>query len=223
MASSASVCVFAKPPRPGGAKTRLAPVLGEQGAAGLAWAFLQDTCALLRGIPWARWSLSSPAPFSPDELAALRPPEVWEQGPGDLGERMERALRRGLQDQPVAFVLGADCPGLPSAALHGALASLASADAVLGPAHDGGYYLIGLRRCPPGLLAGLPWSQPDTARASAVALTRAGLRVAWGLPYGDVDLPEDLAMLRADLRAGRRVAPHTAAFLRAAAAEGTAP
>jgi len=196
MTPDTTVCLFAKPPRAGEAKTRLIPALGAEGAAALARAFLEDTWALLAALPWAHAVLSSPLPW-PAELLPSSAPEVWLQGEGELGVRLERILARALGRTPLAMALGADSPGLTPAHLAGARAALAEADAVLGPSADGGFYLLGLRRAlPEGALAGLPWSAPDTLLHTEARLRALGLRVARCAPHFDVDTPEDLERLR---------------------------
>lgn len=210
--------LFAKPPRPGQAKTRLAPAVGPEGAATLARAFLGDVWANVARLPWARPVLASAGPW-PEGLLP-EPLEVWPQGEGDLGARMERVLRRGLREAPYALALGGDSPGLPLAYLEAARAALAEADAVFGPSEDGGFYLLALRRLPEGALAGLPWSQADTLEATEARLASLGLRVARVASFFDVDVPEDLARLEAELASGRLQAPATAralALLRGAA------
>ncbi len=107
------ICVFAKPPRAGEAKTRLAPAVGLEGAAALARAFLGDVWAGVRRLPWARPVLASAGPWPEGLLPA--PVEVWPQGEGDLGARMERELRRGLEAAPWVMALGGDSAGLPLA------------------------------------------------------------------------------------------------------------
>ncbi|MHB1845619.1 MAG: TIGR04282 family arsenosugar biosynthesis glycosyltransferase, partial [Deltaproteobacteria bacterium] len=171
-----AVCVFAKPPLPGRVKTRLAAEVGSEGAARLARAFLRDTLAAVRALPWAepRLATTERAPFE----AELGAPEIWLQGEGDLGRRMERVLRRALRGASAALAIGADSPGMPLALLEGAREALASADAVVGPSDDGGFYLLGLRRCPRGLLDGLPWSAPETFDRTLARLREQGLRTS---------------------------------------------
>lgn len=206
-----AICVFAKPPRAGEAKTRLAPAVGAEGAAALARAFLADTWAMVTRLPGARPILASTGPW-PEGL--LPPPvEVWLQGGGDLGDRMERILRRALEVCPAAVALGADSPGLPRAYVEAAQAALVEADAVLGPSEDGGFYLLALRRLPEGGLANLPWSQPETLARTEERLRALGLSVAHGEPFFDVDVPGDLERLETELNAGRLQAPATAAAL----------
>lgn len=205
-----TLCVFAKPPRPGAVKTRLAAALGAEGAARLAGAFLADSWALAASRPWAR-----PVLVTTEQDPTLVPgAELWLQGPGDLGARLERVLSRALDRSEAAIAIGTDAPSLPADRLDAAHQALASgADAVLGPAEDGGYYLIGLRRCPPGLLRDLPWSARDTLEATRRRLEARGLRVTLLEPWFDVDRPADLERLRALLRGDRAAAPATAALL----------
>ena len=204
------ITVFAKPPQQGVAKTRLIPLLGAHGAADLARAFLLDTWSGMTALTWARAVLTTPgdrAAFS----TLLPGVEPWEQGPGDLGDRMERMLRRALSQAPLAFCVGSDSPGLPPALLDQARDALTEDDAVLGPAEDGGYFLIGLRdRCPEGLLAALPWSRDDTLEQTRARLQQRGLSVALTDPWFDVDRPEDLQRLDRLLRTGEIHAPRTA-------------
>ncbi len=135
----------------------------------------------------------------------------WLQGHGDLGERIERILRRGLEQAPAAIAVGADSPLLTPAHLGSAMAALDDYDAVIGPCLDGGFYLLGLRECPPGLLANIPWSSSETAPAVIDRITRRGWRLACLETLFDVDTPEDLMRL-ADLP-NLSVAPETRAFL----------
>jgi hypothetical protein len=209
--SEVALCVFAKPPRAGDAKTRLAPAVGAEGAAALARAFITDTWATVTRLPWARPVLASTGPW-PEGLLP-DPVEVWQQGEGDLGARLERIFRRGLEVCPAAMALGADSPGLPLAYLEAAHSALANADAVFGLSDDGGFYLLALRRLPVGALANLPWSQPETRERTEERLKSLGLTVAHVEPFFDVDVPADLERLRAELSEGRLQAPATAAAL----------
>lgn len=202
------VCVFAKPPRPGEAKTRLAPALGLHGAAGLARALLVDAAAAVRALPWAELTVATTGALPPGLVRELAC-EVWPQGEGDLGARMERVLARAIAERGHGIVIGADAPGLPAERLAAAHAALAEADAVIGPAEDGGYYLLGLRTCPVGLLADLPWSAPDTCAATLARLRARGLTVVVLAPWFDLDTPADLPRMRALLAADPAVMPAT--------------
>ncbi|HYH97402.1 TIGR04282 family arsenosugar biosynthesis glycosyltransferase [Hyalangium sp.] len=206
-----ALCVFAKPPRAGEAKTRLAPAVGAEGAADLARAFITDTWSRVTRLPWARPILASTESWPEGLLPAGV--EVWQQGEGDLGARMEHILLRALEVCPAAMALGADIPGLPLAHLEAARATLEDADAVFGPSDDGGFYLLALRRLPVGAFANLPWSQPETRARTEARLKSLGLTVAHVAPFFDVDVPADLERLEVELNAGRIQAPATAAVL----------
>lgn len=207
-----TVCVFAKPPRPGHAKTRLAAVLGDVGAARLAEAFLRDTWSTVRALDWATPVLATTD--ERDELwTSLGCETVWPQGDGDLGQRMERVLRRALTIDPAAIVVGTDCPSLTVAGFGLAKAGLAVHDAVIGPSDDGGFYLLGLRRCPAGLLDGVAWSTSVTCAQTMDRMREAGLTVDVLPTAFDVDRPEDVERLRALGRDLGRTAPETARAL----------
>lgn len=207
------VCIFAKPPVAGEVKTRLGRTLGGEAAAQLAAAFFADTWAQVRALPWARPVLATTR--AGEGLVREPEAEVWPQGEGGLGERLERVLRRALERSPWAMAVGADTPGLPGHLLEGARERLAAgADAVLGPAEDGGFYLLALRRCPPGLLAeGLPWSAADTCERTRERLEARGLRTELLAPWFDVDTEADLGRLAALLARGEVRAPATGEVL----------
>lgn len=181
--------------------------MGAERAAELARAFFHDVWATVGALPWARPILAC----TTADVAAFEAgePEVWLQGEGDLGERMARVLGRGIAEAGRAFVLGADVPGLPRAHLDEARAALGHHDAVLGPTDDGGFYLLGLARLPPGLLDGLPWSSAETRARTEDRLAAAGLSLARAPAWFDVDEPADLARLRAHLAAHPEAAPRT--------------
>jgi uncharacterized protein len=209
---SIAVCVFAKPPLPGQVKTRLAGLAPER-TADLAQAFLRDTCALVQSLGWAQLVLASAGPLP----AQARPPgeyEVWQQPELGLGARVQQILARALLGHRFAVALAADCPGLPARLLEQARQALeAGAPAVLGPADDGGFYLLGLSAAPEGLLDGLPWSSSETAEATLRRLSAFGMPAAVVDRWFDVDRPEDLARLSQLIALGEVVAPNTARAL----------
>jgi uncharacterized protein len=205
------ICVFAKPPVPGQVKSRLIPVLGSNGAAKLAAAFLQDTWASVSALPWAKPVLASTGEGQPACLAG--PAEAWLQGEGDLGARVENILRRALRDHPYAIAVGADSPGLPEEFLDQARVALTLVDAVIGPCEDGGFYLLGLRRCPEALLSGISWSSTVTCQETIAKIRAAGLRIEVLDPWFDVDAAKDLAKLESLIRTNQIQAPKTKAFL----------
>ncbi|MFL5262432.1 MAG: TIGR04282 family arsenosugar biosynthesis glycosyltransferase [Anaeromyxobacteraceae bacterium] len=187
------LCVFAKPPRPGEVKTRLAEEIGAESAAALARAFFLDTWRVATSLPWSRAVLATTDTEAP-EWAGIAP--IWPQGGGDLGDRLERVLERALRSAPFAVAIGTDSPGLPRRFLEAARGALATTDAAIGPCEDGGFYLLGLRRCPPGLLASLRWSAADTFAETVARLREHDLTVELLPPWFDVDRRQDLARVR---------------------------
>ncbi len=210
----AKLCIFAKPPVPGRVKTRLGRRLGGQVAARLASAFFQDVWNSLCTVSGAEVVLATTDVTAP-EWSAIPTPQRWDQGSGDLGARQERILARALETSPKALAIGSDCPGLPVRIIEHALRQLDETEAVLGPSRDGGYYLLGLRCCAPGLLSDIPWSVPTTFHCTLQRLRREGLSVSTVEGWFDVDDVGDLAHLRHRLSFGEVVAPHTAALLSA--------
>ena len=200
-----TICIFAKEAIPGAVKTRLAATVGPAKAARLATAFLKDTLSLVQAL-----DATTVLAWSGATDAAPRGVEVWPQGEGALGERIERIFARALERSRWAIALGADSPGLPAEYLRAAIEALSTHDAVIGPALDGGYYLLGVSRCEPGLLANIAWS---TARARAETEGRLGARgyaVAGVAEWFDVDDANDLARLTRLLRDGAVRAEETA-------------
>ncbi len=198
LATDCAVLVMAKAPLPGLAKTRLIPALGAAGAAALAARMLRHTLdeALAAGLGpvtlCAAPQASHPA-FA--EVAREGRITMADQGDGDLGARMQRALERALTAHAGALLIGTDAPALDAAVLRAAHAALTAHDAVLVPAHDGGYVLIGLRRVEPRLFEGMPWSTPQVLALTRERLRESGLRWAELPALHDIDEPADLAHL----------------------------
>ncbi len=180
-----------KEPRPGRVKTRLGRDIGMVAAA---WWFRHQTRRLLRRLEDPRWeTVLAVAPDREGLSSRIWPAHLRRipQGAGDLGDRMARALR-GAPPGP-AMVIGADIPGITRPHIARAFAALGGHDAVIGPAPDGGYWLIGLKRTaamPAGLFHGVRWS---SAQAMADTLASApGLRWAVVETLHDVDTADDL-------------------------------
>jgi len=202
----AILCIFAKPPVAGKVKTRLIPYLSAEQAATLAAAFLEDVASACTQIPQSETIIATVGAW-PEKLSRPKGLDLWQQGEGDLGERMETILSRALQEAPAALAIGADVPLISHAILEDALQKLESHDAVIGPSEDGGYYLLGLKHTEPGLLAKLPWSQPHTREATAKRLRSLGYTIAETQTLFDIDTPVELKRLNAEQRchATRRV------------------
>jgi len=201
MSSNCRIMIFAKAPTPGRVKTRLIPALGESGAAQLQRQLIERTLrvAVAAGLGTPElWCAPDPddsffAVCAKRYGISLRP-----QGEGDLGMRMARALESALAAGSPGLLIGCDCPALTPAYLREAAAALAGGnDAVLGPAEDGGYVLIGLARSQPAqLFQDIAWGSASVMQETRTRLARGNWR--WReLPLlWDVDRPEDLRRLR---------------------------
>ena len=184
-----ALVVIAKAPAAGRSKTRLCPPCTPMQAAMLADAALRDTIATVAATPARRRIVAL------DGAADGLVPggfEVHPQRGGGLGARLGHALPAA--GGPVV-VVGMDTPQLSPALLRDAAERLIEpgVDAVLGPALDGGYWTIGLRRPDPAVFRGVPMSSPDTCEAQRGRLESLGLRTAILPPLRDVDTIEDAA------------------------------
>jgi rSAM/selenodomain-associated transferase 1 len=192
------ILIFAKAPLPGRAKTRLVPVLGEAGAAQLALRLFQLALQQAQAAAIGPVELCmSPAPDAPEWAGTPIPDgiETSDQGEGDLGERMARAARRCIEHGEAVLLTGTDCPELTAARLSEAARQLATHDAVLYPAADGGYPLLGLRGFHPGLFRDMPWSTGTVARLTLERMAELNWRVWTGETLHDIDTPADLVHL----------------------------
>ena len=210
---SLPVAIWAKAPVPGRVKTRLAVDLGHTAAAALARAFLLDVHRAVERCAGVHPVLTTTADWTEHGIC---PPTdlLWLQGPGSLGERLERVTRRALAAHPGVLHLGADSPGFPTAALVEAADALQRGEpSVLGRSADGGFWLLGLSRCPPGLFDALPWSTARTADAMLERLDACNMTARVVAPWFDVDTLADLERMRRHLRDTPGTAPHTAACL----------
>lgn len=185
------VVIFAKAPVPGRVKTRLVPALGAEGAAALAAEMLERTIA------------EALASVCDVELCGDPDPAGWWHGPavtfsaqgeGDLGERLARAAKRALRRGPV-LLIGSDCPALDRQRLREAAVALASDDAVIHPAEDGGYALLGLRAFDASIFEGMEWSTPSVAAETRARIAALGWSLREGETLRDVDEPADLALV----------------------------
>lgn len=242
------IIVLSKPPHRGRAKSRLAADIGEGAAARVARAMLIDVwsaTASFAASPGGERSIEDQAAHCCDdhELSAIDvrlattaeahaypmlcpEPTMIPQGEGDLGARMARLLGDGLNDVDGVLLLGTDSPGLPGEHLAEALAALDSADVVLGPCENGGFWCLGLsadarQRCPNladnSWLDDIDWSAQDTRPAVEARARELGLTVAHAPSWFDVDHGSDLPRLKDALNqlpgSGPRLAPRVRAEL----------
>ncbi len=202
------IAVMAKAPVAGQAKTRLAPALGEAGAAALAARLLAHALAqaaaadLGRVTLWATPDLHHPAFQQAQAAHGLR---LRLQPDADLGLRMaaafEAARPPGCDTAAPLLLMGSDAPAIDAALLRQAAALLMQHDAVFVPAHDGGYALVGLRAATAAqlhaLFDGMRWSTDQVMAQTRARLSQAGLRHAELPPVADIDEPADLQHLPA--------------------------
>lgn len=179
------VIVIAKAPRPGRCKTRLAPPLTLEGAARVAQAALSDTLRAALDCPAYEHVLALEGPRGPWIPAGFC--TISQRGAG-LDERLAAAFEDAGTP---AVLIGMDTPQVTAALLAGALVALERADAVIGPALDGGYWAIGLRAASAELFHGVPMSRADTFEVQLARLREAGLTVRLLEPLRDVDLIDD--------------------------------
>ena len=191
----ARLIVMSKAPVPGRVKTRLIPLLGETGAAFLHQALLDATLAKLSRAGLCPVELCCAPDTRHAYFAEARnryPLTLSVQSDGDLGLRMSTAIRQGLQQSQDVVLVGTDCPGLDAADVDAALAQLAAGnDVVLGPASDGGYYLIAMHRHHPALFEDMPWGSDRVLELTLQRVNAGGLTCALLGMRGDIDTPDD--------------------------------
>ncbi len=194
----ARVQVFARAPVSGEVKTRLIPRLGADGAARLqqvltARAVVTALAADIGPVElWCAPDRSHPAMVA----LAARGVELHDQGPGGLGERMQRALEHALANADFAVLTGSDCPALTPSDLRSAEAALrVGSDVAFVPAEDGGYVLIAAKRCSHRLFDGIAWGHDTVMEETRLRLQELGW--SWKeLPRRwDVDRPQDFDRL----------------------------
>ncbi len=193
--SARRLLLFTKPARAGRVKTRLIGALTPEQAAALHQAFLDD---LLDRLREGSFDLRLAWALDPDEAVPEGLFPGLRQEGADLGERLHRALAAAGAEAACVAALGSDHPALPLAVVHDAFARLeAGADVVLGPAEDGGYYLIALRAAAvhPRLFAEIAWSTAQVFPETVARCRELGLRLDLLPQASDVDTPEDLRRL----------------------------
>jgi uncharacterized protein len=218
--------IMAKAPRPGGVKTRLAPSLSPEAVTAFYCCLLDDTLALARSLGDVEVAIMCPD-SDVDELSRLagmqlagKPASVVAQKGEGLAAGLDSVFAHfaeghrtnALQRRIIAF--NSDSPHLPHSVLEDAFETLAAHDVVVGPTHDGGYYLVGAKVSHPTLFAG---DGMGTSSALERLLSRARaleLSVGFAAPFYDVDVADDLTRLAEELRLDPARAPRTAAWLK---------
>ncbi|MEO1093563.1 MAG: TIGR04282 family arsenosugar biosynthesis glycosyltransferase [Cyanobacteria bacterium J06638_28] len=191
-------------PRPGLTKTRLIPVLGPEGAALLQRQMTEHLLARFQNYCCA-YSLILEVHFTEGTRTQMldwlgNDISYQQQCQGDLGQRLSYAFEQGFAAElQRILIVGSDCPGIQNTHITHALIQLGTHDVVLGPANDGGYYLIGLKAPQPELFAAISWGQSCVLQQTLAIATDNGLTVALLSPLSDIDRPEDLPLWEAHL------------------------
>ncbi len=188
------IIVFVKAPRPGFVKTRLAAAIGNEAACDAYRRLTETVLAHLAPLPHLELR------FTPDGAETEIVPWLrkgWStrpQGEGDLGERMHRAF---IEAKGPAIIIGSDCPQVELSDLRTAAKTLQAHDAVIGPATDGGYWLIGLNAPCPALFEGIEWSTAGVLQSTLTKAKDEGLSVQLLRELTDVDDWESWEMTKA--------------------------
>lgn len=195
------IIIFAKAPLAGFAKTRLIPALGPEGAAKLALQMLRHaiTSAVDAAIGPVELcvtpEITAPAWLGVDVMQGV---EISAQGDGDLGTRLARAAQRALEQGGTVLLIGTDCVEMSAPLLREAAAALKHKDAVIYPAADGGYALLGLARFHPSLFEDVAWSTDSVASKTIGRIGKLGWTLEVGALLHDIDEPDDLMRVPAN-------------------------
>lgn len=191
--------IFTRYPEPGTTKTRLIPALGSVGAANLQKQMTEHTILQVQELQKVA-AVSAQVRFAGGNLQLM---QDWlgldlvyqTQGEGDLGQRLVRSLANAFQNSAeYVIIIGTDCPGVNEQILATAFKQLQIFDLVLGPAIDGGYYLIGLRQVIPELFSHIAWGTAQVYQQTLEIALKLNLSFFHLPTLADVDRPEDLAI-----------------------------
>lgn len=213
--SGRTLVIMAKAPKPGRVKTRLNPSLPLPAVTDFYRCLLDDTLTLARSLKDVEIAIMCPG-SDVDEVAGLVGGGV--RVVAQTGEGLAAALTSVFREFSVAgrrriIAFNSDSPHLPPSVLHSAFETLVASDLVVGPTHDGGYYLVGAKSTYPALFEG---DGMGTGKALNVLLDRARamqLSVGFTDPFYDIDVADDLVRLAAELKLAPARAPRTAAWM----------
>ncbi len=215
-ASDRVLVIMAKAPRPGAVKTRLAPSLSPAALTAFYCCLLDDTLALARSLSGVEVAIMCPD-SDVNELARLANNEasvVAQKGEGLAAGLTSVFAHFAMPGRQRVVAFNSDSPHLPASVLGNAFEMLSGHDVVIGPTHDGGYYLVGAKAAYPALFDG---DGMGTKSALETLLAHArGLQLSVGFtaPFYDIDVASDLARLAAELRLAPARAPRTAVWLK---------
>ncbi len=196
--SQTSLFVFVKKPTPGGVKTRLGAEIGLENAAKL-YQSMAETC-LTRYQKLS--NINCTVYYDPPEEGQFfrdwfgQSVSYFPQSGEGLGERLNHGFNQMLERSPAAIALGSDSPDLPLQHLQNAIDKLRNHDVVIGPASDGGYYCIGLKRPVPELFDEIDWSTPHVFKQTFQRCKSLDLSVFQAPEWSDIDYKDDLIRLK---------------------------
>jgi uncharacterized protein len=208
--------IMAKAPRPGVVKTRLASSLSPEAVTTFYCCLLDDTLALARSLGDVEVAIMCPASDVTDlsYLTGNVANIVAQTGEG-LAAGLTSVFGHFAGDDPrrtIAF--NSDSPHLPRSVLEDAFETLAGHDLVIGPTHDGGYYLVGAKASHPALFAGDGMGTSSALERLLSRIQALELSVGFAIPFYDIDVGEDLTRLAEELRQAPAKAPRTARWLK---------
>jgi hypothetical protein len=214
--SDRALVIMAKAPRRGTVKTRLGSTLSPEAATAFYCCLLDDTLALARSLDDVEVAIMCPESDVTElaQLAGDNASVVAQKGEG-LAAGLTSVFAHFAKDEPrrtIAF--NSDSPHLPRSVLEHAFTALASDDVVVGPTHDGGYYLVGAKASHPTLFGGDGMGTSSALERLLLRARALELSVGFADPFWDVDVADDLTRLAEELRSAPTRAPRTAAWLK---------
>jgi uncharacterized protein len=213
--SDRTLVIMAKAPRPGVVKTRLVPSLSPEAVTDFYCCLLEDTLALARSLD-VQVAIMCPD-TDVDELAQLAgngASVVAQKGEGLAAGLTSVFAHFAERHQRRTIAFNSDSPHLPRSVLEDAFETLAAHDLVVGPTHDGGYYLVGAKASHPTLFAVDGMGTSSALERLLARVRNLELSVGLASPFYDIDVADDLARLAAELRLAPARAPRTAAWLK---------
>jgi rSAM/selenodomain-associated transferase 1 len=185
-----ALIIFVRNPEKGKVKTRLAKTLGEDQALAIYKALLAKTRTVAEGVDALRLLFYSVRVRTNDDWPGSTFEKHQQQG-NDLGERMAHAFEVALQRAEAAIIVGSDIAQINTSVIEQAFTTLSSHDYVIGPALDGGYYLLGMKRPSPELFRDMEWSTDQVAKITRERILENGGTVGFAPTLSDIDYAED--------------------------------
>ncbi len=195
---SSAIIIFVRNPEKGKVKTRLAATLGEEKALEIYMGLLEHTKAITRGLTGVSRYVFYAGSINGNDTWSKDDYHKMVQHNGDLGQKMYYAFKDVFaQGHDKVLIIGSDCPGLTSDSLQTAFDKLSNCDVVIGPANDGGYYLLGLKNLEEAFFLNKQWSTESVYAATLEDIQNLGLSY-WSLPeLVDIDTEEDWKLAQA--------------------------